>query len=526
MFRGGGKRADLKATENEISVCKYDHYMRERFAKAFGAISSAKDICDTDPGGIIGIAKMIVETIFEMKIFAKMREQAVAAEVELSEIAQQYDLVAVNFVVGGGDGAVARKQYFAMLSCKNFSSRLCDACLAIGESTKQIAEFTNIIETFSAGNTREIREFLGGGGAAARGTSHAHVMRSGFVMRASASARQAHARDVARARTSATTAAQQTSERAVPAAKETLAQRITRATHGINVHEVFAPLKSGIYSICEAITRAVDISLPIRHRACEVLSCDSCGFRMRVLQDMSEAVCDKCGRVDLISDEHIAQDRNASIARDDGDELQQAMAGAAPSEKMQAIIAETYASAKLRGGYNYTRHLKLWLERLQAIESYEFRKEDIESVKKSIESDFISADKVNWRALTCREVARHLCLRGLSSLREHIPKLLKELGGCAPPILDYDAEQIVLRDFKRIMEIYSQLVVEPGNKPYYPFFIGKIIKRRFKGKAEYHLVDFISRQGHETVNKNDRIYKRICEAAPRSYDLVYEPETD
>lgn len=37
---------------------------------------------------------------------------------------------------------------------------------------------------------------------------------------------------------------------------------------------------------------------------------------------------------------------------------------------------------------------------------------------------------------------------------------------------------------------------------------------------------YISHQGHDTVNKNDRIYKQICKIAPPQYDLTYEPEIE
>lgn len=173
------------------------------------------------------------------------------------------------------------------------------------------------------------------------------------------------------------------------------------------------------------------------------------------------------------------------------------------------------------------RHLKIWLDRLQAIEKNEFDPADVARIRASVMSEYAKPARIEWRLITCADIVRHLGLCGMSYLGEHVPKLLKELGGRAPPILDFDSEQIIVRDFMRIMDIYSRLYNEPGNKPYYPFFIAKIIKRRFaEGTEIYRILDFISRQGYDTVNKNDRIYKQICDAAPREYDLVYDPEID
>ena len=180
-----------------------------------------------------------------------------------------------------------------------------------------------------------------------------------------------------------------------------------------------------------------------------------------------------------------------------------------------------------RGGYTYMRHLRIWLDRLQAIENFEFDAGDIAKLRASIESEYISRELVNWRTIRCYDVIRHLELCGLSSLGEHAPKLVKELGGRAPPILDYESEQVIVRDFMHIMDIYAHLYHEPGNKPYYPFFIGKVIRRRFRPESDiYRMLAYISHQGYDTVKKNDHIYQQICDIAPEHYDLKYDPEVE
>jgi len=184
-------------------------------------------------------------------------------------------------------------------------------------------------------------------------------------------------------------------------------------------------------------------------------------------------------------------------------------------------------SSAVCAGANHLRHLKIWMDNLQAIEQYMISEDDITAIRASITSEFISSRDIRWSSMRYSDFARHVSLCRLTHLNSHIPKLMKLLGARAPPILNFNARQIIDRDFARIMEIHSRLITKTGNKPYYPFFIAKIVKRRFAGDAEVmRILDYITQQGRDTVTKNDKIYERICREAPAQYDLVYEPEID
>jgi hypothetical protein len=233
-------------------------------------------------------------------------------------------------------------------------------------------------------------------------------------------------------------------------------------------------------------------------------NCTDCGAKMRIIPEACEAVCDNCGRV-------ITIDNTTTNAY--------SYTGGS------SYIANTCTLRGRRSGYNFVRHLKIWLDRLQAIESDEFNARDIDVIRTSIISEHVSERDVHWSDITCDDIARHLSLCSLSYLGEHIPKLVKTFGGKAPPILDYDSEQIIFRDFSHIMEVYAILFQGPGNKPYYPFFISKIIRRRFACDSDaWRILKYVTRQGRDTVNRHDKIYERICTAAPAEYDLVYEPD--
>jgi hypothetical protein len=58
------------------------------------------------------------------------------------------------------------------------------------------------------------------------------------------------------------------------------------------------------------------------------------------------------------------------------------------------------------------------------------------------------------------------------------------------------------------MKLYDMVNPEGGNKPYYPYFIYKILEEMFKDNAEKsRLLDYIHLQSRETVIKNDKYYQ-------------------
>jgi len=219
--------------------------------------------------------------------------------------------------------------------------------------------------------------------------------------------------------------------------------------------------------------------------------CASCGSQMIITPDSSEATCSACGRLTRIV---------GTMFRDD----------------------QFYSQETIKGrhsGYIHFRHLKFWLERLQAVENKTFSPGDIQRLQVSIE-----ADGVNSRNLVCETVRRYLKLCGLTGLNDHAPLLTKLLGGRAPPVLPFPAIQRITVDFNRIMNIYSWLFPSSGNRPYYPFFIGKIIEMRFGDEPEImRIMQYIHKQERDTTIKNDARYRAICEAAPPEYELKYKP---
>jgi hypothetical protein len=171
-------------------------------------------------------------------------------------------------------------------------------------------------------------------------------------------------------------------------------------------------------------------------------------------------------------------------------------------------------------GHEVVRHLKFWLDRIQAIEPKSFEPEVIANIKYVMKRDgYIKTE------LSCELMRSILKDPQVSAtyLNDHVPLLIKTLGGDPPPVLTYTEVQAIQLRFIRAMNIYEQLNPGGGNKPYYPHFIYKIIEEMFKGDLKkLRILNYIHLQSSETVSKNDSTYRAICQIAndPQS-GLVY-----
>jgi hypothetical protein len=89
--------------------------------------------------------------------------------------------------------------------------------------------------------------------------------------------------------------------------------------------------------------------------------------------------------------------------------------------------------------------------------------------------------------------------------------LVVMFGGIPPPRLSIDENKKMSILFRKVMSAYEQSIYS-GNKPYYPYFIYKIIESIFQYNNEkMQLLNYIHLQSRDTVIKNDKIYEKICE---------------
>ncbi len=250
---------------------------------------------------------------------------------------------------------------------------------------------------------------------------------------------------------------------------------------------------------------SIAISSIVEKKAYEICKC---GSRMDVRPEHSELECPQCGRL---------KELQGTVFRDE-----------------QFYACE--GTKTKHGGYDPSRHYKFHIERLQALENKTFDDAILTKIEQVIHDD-----KYDRRLLDCermRNILRdpRVSITGKSvagrassiikgtKLNDHAPLLVKMCGGPSPPLLSFKENQLASLRFSKIMVLYDQVVPEGGNKPYYPYFIFKIIEHMFRNDpTKLRLIDYIHLQSRDTVIKHDKIYEQICELAHESDGLVYTP---
>jgi hypothetical protein len=497
-------------TEDETTAKSYDKQMRDRFKETINTLESVIMIKQTHT-----MCADIIAKCYGVNIMDDLIKSSVSTCNELEETLSKYDLTVIAHLMNGMSGANDIK-YFAAVSCENIDSLLLSICTQMRNKisaingviikikdimrkhvahemiySQQTRKNSNTFVIENEGIAQSVTRVLGSG-------------RGRGVMRVSAVAKKTAIRN-ARARKLIIDAQQKNEIPVLYMTPELIIKVCSDCVDEDELIRSFNHTFITLNTICEQFDAIIELSYPIYKGPEDDKKCAYCkGHNLHKVCRGGDTICETCG--------HIVQSSTAS-------------ANAAQDEQGTGRAID--GSRSKYNGYNYTRHLRLWMDRLQAIESFTFNADDIKRVRNSIISEYMRESDINWGMLQCMDIERHLSLCGLTLLNEHAPKLIKELGGRAPPILNYDTLQIITCDFVRIMEIYSQLFEETGNKPYYPFFIAKIIKLRFKKNDEIlRILNYVSHQGYDTVAKNDRIYQCICAHAPPEYHLVFEPETE
>lgn len=218
-----------------------------------------------------------------------------------------------------------------------------------------------------------------------------------------------------------------------------------------------------------------------------------CGGRMNMIPEMSILNCLSCGKIKTII---------GTIFRDD-----------------QCYMQDGYKTKHV--GYDTSRHYRFHMERLQALENKVFPPEVINNMEY-----IINRDKYDRNSLNCEIIRKILKDPKVKStkLNDHAPLLVKTLGGPSPPQLNFQENKIANIRFSKTMHLYDTVIPDGRNKPYYPYFIFKILEQLFKDDpVKIRILDYIHLQSRETVVKNDKTYEQICALSDNDDGLVYVP---
>ncbi len=212
----------------------------------------------------------------------------------------------------------------------------------------------------------------------------------------------------------------------------------------------------------------------------EILDYCECGNIMQVMPESSELVCDNCGYL---------YELKGTVFND----------------------CQFYSQESIRykhAGYEPSKHVKSWLERIQARETNTITDEQLMKIEACIKRDGIT----NKKRLTIESLRRYLKDSGLTELNEHVALIKKLITGIAPPQLSYSETQDITNSFSKAVKAYN--IIRPSNKSnmlFYPYIVWKLIEMHIPDfSKKKSLLSFIHLQGAQTLIQNDTIWAQIC----------------
>ena len=118
------------------------------------------------------------------------------------------------------------------------------------------------------------------------------------------------------------------------------------------------------------------------------------------------------------------------------------------------------------------RHYLFWMNRIQAREKVFFDDKLITNIRYVMQRDGDVPQDLKCERV--REILKDPVV-ACPKLNDHVPSLIVKLGGPAPPQLTADESERHRVLFIKIIDLYDHR----GNKPYYPYFIYKLIEIMF-----------------------------------------------
>ncbi len=237
------------------------------------------------------------------------------------------------------------------------------------------------------------------------------------------------------------------------------------------------------------LAAAANIVINVKIVCDEYKTC-TCGRRMYVVAELSEMWCENCPRVLTLY---------GIVFRDD-----------------QFYTQEGQKSK--HGKYEPNRYYKLWIDRIQGIETQIVPAELIARVKAAMIDD-----GVQLRTVKCERVREYLKKLRATDYNHNAAKIAREVSGISPPRLTRAEDKEANWKFNACMEEYDK-VAPPGNRPYYPQFIYKILEAMFEeSRDKLALLDYIHLQEDDTTIKNDKYFSIICDNIGDEIGIKFKP---
>jgi ribosomal protein S27AE len=227
--------------------------------------------------------------------------------------------------------------------------------------------------------------------------------------------------------------------------------------------------------------------------------CPKCQQGMKIISNMSEIVCEKCG---------ITENLYGTVFEDD-----------------QFYFQEGNRSKT--GSYDPGKHCRFWIERIQARESKEIPESVLTKIRECIKHNKIR----NIEEISCKEIRKYLSQTRNSIYNEHVPLIRKLITGRSPEPLLEEEVQLITIYFDKVIRVYEEIKPDTKtNVPYHPYLIYKIIEHILykKSPMEFqkskkrilHTLSCIHLQSRETLINNDNTWSEICDNIE---EITYRP---
>lgn len=220
----------------------------------------------------------------------------------------------------------------------------------------------------------------------------------------------------------------------------------------------------------------------------EMEICEDCGADLALNSARSERYCPRCARVYPIF----------GVVFDE-----------------QQLFSQEGQRTK-SGCFSPSTHHDEWMNNILALEPESL----LVNIKICPDSPAEIVEKLRVEALRQNKIISMLDVESLrkllkaigrTDLNPHISLLMKKVTGTGPPEIPKGIRMRARAMFTRVLEARSQLVNNSANRRYYPYYTIKIFDLILApGDPGRKMFKFIHMQSEDTLTKNDKEWKRIC----------------
>ena len=218
-------------------------------------------------------------------------------------------------------------------------------------------------------------------------------------------------------------------------------------------------------------------NINIRSETTKNDKCDICDIKYTIDHEKNELYCKSCGLVSHLSEE--LYDSNFGLLE----------------------------TKQKNSSYDASNHCEFWFKRIFALEPTDMD----ESILTSVHQWLIK----NNYPITCKCIRKALQKLKLTNFNTHVSLIRKLLTGKVPEPPTYDQKMQIFNYFNKAVQAYIEIYKTThtnNNIKYYPYFIWKIIEIIYKDqpRRRYEIFECIHLQNLDTLKKNDKIWKKIC----------------